>query len=72
MLNLEINAIPLTKPNNKLDHRVIVKNAHVATKGYLRDNPWLTYAAAFVTALSVEYMVAKEMQLTNRMIAYGT
>lgn len=68
MMNLDIDAIPLTKPNNKLDHRVIVKNAHVAAKGYLRDNPWLTYCAAFATALMVEYDIAREMQATNRMI----
>lgn len=68
MMNLNINAIPLIKPTNKLDHRVIVKNAHVAAKGYLRDNPWLTYVSAFVIALSVEYMVGREMQATNRMI----
>lgn len=68
-MDLNIVSIPLIKPNNKLDHRVIVKNAHVAAKGYIRDNPWLTYAAAFVTALSVEYDIAREMQVTNRMIA---
>lgn len=67
-MDLNIVSIPLTKPNNKLDHRVIVKNAHVAAKGYIRDNPWLTYVFAFVTALTVEYMVSREMQATNRMI----
>jgi len=45
-----------------------MSNAHKAVGGYLRDNPWLTYAAAFITAVQQEYMVAREMQKTNRMI----
>jgi len=67
-LNLTINAISLLKPNNRFNHSVIMSNAHKAVGGYLRDNPWLTYAAAFITAVQQEYMVAREMQKTNRMI----
>lgn len=67
-INLNIQAIPLLKPNNRFNRSVIISNAHKAAIGYKRDNPWLTYAAALATAVAIEYDIAREMQKTNRMI----